>query len=84
MATQHEHPKTPDILILAPQPFYQERGTPIAVRLLAEELADTGYSVDLLTYHEGLPFVHERVALHRIPAPPGIHRIKPGFFVLGI
>jgi glycosyltransferase involved in cell wall biosynthesis len=79
MATQHESPKTPDVLILAPQPFYQERGTPIAVRLLAEELADTGYSVDLLTYHEGLPFVHERVALHRIPAPPGIHRIKPGF-----
>lgn len=79
MTTQHESPKTPDVLILAPQPFYQERGTPIAVRLLAEELADTGYSVDLLTYHEGLPFVHERVALYRIPAPPGIHGIKPGF-----
>ena len=79
MAIQHKHPRTPDVLILAPQPFYQERGTPIAVRLLTEELAKAGYEVDLLTYHEGQPFEHERVTLHRIPALPGLGGVKPGF-----
>ena len=34
-----EHHSPLQILILAPQPFFQERGTPIAVRCLAEELA---------------------------------------------
>jgi hypothetical protein len=41
------------ILLVAPQPFFQERGTPIAVRLLAETLAAEGYEVHLLVYHEG-------------------------------
>lgn len=69
------------MLILAPQPFYQERGTPITVRLLTEELAKAGYEVDLLTYHEGQPFEHERVTLHRIPALPGLGGVKPLFFL---
>ncbi len=34
------------ILLLAPHPFYQERGTPIAVRLLAETLAEDGHTID--------------------------------------
>ena len=46
------------VLVFAPQPFFQERGTPIAVRLLVEELADAGYTVDLLTFHEGEPFAY--------------------------
>lgn len=70
------------ILLLAPHPFYQERGTPIAVRLLAETLAGDGHRVDLLTYHEGEDVdIHPHVALHRSPAPPGVHGIKPGFTV---
>ncbi len=31
------------ILMLAPQPFFEERGTPIAVRLAAEALAGQGH-----------------------------------------
>ena len=41
------------ILLMAPQPFYIERGTPIAVKLLARALCSAGHTVDLLTYHEG-------------------------------
>ena len=41
------------ILVVAPQPFYEERGTPIAVRLLVETLCDFGHDVDLLVYQQG-------------------------------
>jgi len=66
------------ILLLAPQPFYQERGTPIAVRLLAEELCDAGHQVDLLCYHEGQDIEWPGLRLLRIPRIPGVHRIPPG------
>ena len=46
------------ILLVAPQPFYQERGTPIAVRLLAETLCGAGHEVDLLTLVNG-PYIGE-------------------------
>ncbi len=41
------------ILLLAPQPFYQERGTPIAIKLLLEVLSRRGDQVDVVTFHEG-------------------------------
>lgn len=41
------------VLLVAPQPFYQDRGTPIAVRHVVEGLSQLGYSVDLLTYPIG-------------------------------
>jgi hypothetical protein len=37
------------ILLLAPQPFFQARGTPIAVRTVLEFLGDRGHVVDVLT-----------------------------------
>ncbi len=70
------------ILLLAPHPFFQARGTPIAVDLLARTLAAQGHSVDLLTYHEGEDTAFEHaVLLHRIPPPPLMHNIRPGFSV---
>ncbi|MCB2187087.1 MAG: glycosyltransferase [Deltaproteobacteria bacterium] len=66
------------ILLLAPEPFFQERGTPLAVRMLLEVLGGEGHQVDLLTYHEGRNLDLPGVAIHRIPAPPGIHGIRPG------
>ena len=41
------------ILLIAPHPFYQERGTPIAVDLLIRALTERGYLIDLLTFNEG-------------------------------
>ena len=65
------------ILVLAPQPFFQERGTPIAVKLLVEELARLGFDVHLLVFHEGEDVVMDGVTLHRIPAVAGIKNIPP-------
>ncbi len=66
------------ILLLAPQPFYQERGTPIAVNLLARALSARGDEVDLLVYHEGADVSYPRMRLHRIPAPPLVRGVRPG------
>jgi hypothetical protein len=41
------------ILLLAPQHFYQVRGTPIAIDLPASTLSKQGHEIDMLTYHEG-------------------------------
>ena len=67
------------ILMLAPQPFYQERGTPIAVMLLLKSLSQRGDEVDLLTFHEGEPVTLAHVRVIRIPALPGMKNLKPGF-----
>ncbi|MFB6231274.1 MAG: glycosyltransferase family 4 protein [Salinibacter sp.] len=69
------------ILVLAPQPFYQPRGTPIAVRMLVETLAEAGHEVDLLTYHEGESVPLGDAQLHRIPSLPFIQDIDPGFSI---
>lgn len=66
-----------NILVMAPQPFYQNRGTPIAVRLLVGELARQGHSVDLLVFHEGEDVDIDGVTVHRIPKPPGVRNIPP-------
>ena len=49
------------------------------MRLLVEELADAGYTVDLLTFHEGELFAYPGVELLRTPALPGLVGLKPGF-----
>lgn len=66
------------ILLVAPQPFYQERGTPIAVRMLAETLCGQGHAVDLLTYHEGANLDIEGLTILRIPALPGVRHVPIG------
>jgi glycosyltransferase involved in cell wall biosynthesis len=66
------------ILLVAPQPFFQERGTPIAVRLLAETLCGAGHQVDLLTYHEGAEIVVPGLRILRAHRPPGVSNIPIG------
>lgn len=41
------------ILLIAPQPFYQNRGTPINVKAMAETLSNANFQVDLLVYPFG-------------------------------
>ena len=67
------------ILLLAPHPFYQERGTPIAVDLLLRVLSGRGAIVDVLTYAEGIGRTYPGVTIHRI-APRRLTRgMRPGF-----
>lgn len=68
-----------NILLLAPQPFYQERGTPIAVKLLIETLCGAGNHVDLLTYHEGEDISIPGLKIFRITRPPFVKNIPIGF-----
>ena len=67
-----------NILLLAPSPFFQLRGTPIAVRLLTKVLTAEGHKVHILTYHEGEPVDFPNLTISRIPRLPGIKDIKPG------
>jgi len=67
------------ILVVAPQPFYQERGTPIATRLLLEALQAAGHSVDVLTYHVGNDPKLPGVRVFRAPAIPFIRDVPIGF-----
>jgi glycosyltransferase involved in cell wall biosynthesis len=67
------------ILLLAPQPFFQARGTPIAVRRVLEFLTGRGHRVDVLTYHEGSDVEIPGCRIVRIPRIPGVRNIRPGF-----
>ena len=67
------------VLLLAPQPFFAERGTPIAVRQLAETLCAAGHAVDLLVYHEGEDIAFPGLRLLRIPRLPLVRGVGIGF-----
>ncbi len=69
-----------DALILAPQPFYQNRGTPIAIKLLCESLEDTNINIDLLCLLEGedIP-LPKNVKVLRTNYPKFFLNLKPGF-----
>ena len=41
------------ILLLSIQPFFEARGTPINIRLMAAFLADLAHQVDILVYYIG-------------------------------
>jgi glycosyltransferase involved in cell wall biosynthesis len=67
-----------NVLLLAPHPFYSERGTPIAARAAAETLCRAGYRVDVLTYHEGQDLEHEGLGIIRIRKPPFVANVPVG------
>jgi glycosyltransferase involved in cell wall biosynthesis len=69
------------ILVLAPQEFFVERGTPIAVRLLSEFLDTHFEEIDLLTYPGGSTISFTHVRHLRTPAIPFLGRIGPGFSI---
>jgi glycosyltransferase involved in cell wall biosynthesis len=69
------------ILVLAPHPFFQARGTPLAVRRVLEFLSSRGHEIDLLTFHEGENVDIPNCRIHRIVRPLGIRNIRPGFSV---
>jgi glycosyltransferase involved in cell wall biosynthesis len=67
------------ILLLAPHPFFQQRGTPIAEKMLLEVLAGHGHEIDVLTFQEGEDVAIPNVRIHRIPRLPGVRGVRPGF-----
>lgn len=68
-----------NILFLAPHPFYQDRGTPIADDMLLKVLSERGDKIDLVTYPEGEGKQYENVTLHRTRYLPFVKNVRPGF-----
>jgi glycosyltransferase involved in cell wall biosynthesis len=66
------------ILLLAPQPFFLDRGTPIAVRAVAESLAAAGHAVDLVTFHGGRDVAIPGVRHIRAAQPPLVRKVPVG------
>lgn len=67
------------VLFLAPQPFYQDRGTPIAINLLLQVYSERGERLDVIAYHEGRNVDYANINLMRTPNIPFIRNIRPGF-----
>jgi glycosyltransferase involved in cell wall biosynthesis len=67
------------VLFLAPQPFFQERGTPIAVKLAVEVLAARKRDdIHLLTYHEGEDIQIPHVTQRRSNCFGCVNNVGPG------
>lgn len=68
------------ILLLAPHPFYIDRGTPIDVMLVLRVLSERPDThVDVLVYAEGQDISLPNVTIHRIPSILGLSNVRPGF-----
>ncbi|MGE0455626.1 MAG: glycosyltransferase [Vicinamibacteria bacterium] len=65
------------ILFLAPQPFFEVRGTPLAVRALLRALGSLGHTVDLLSFPQGEDVAIPGVRQLRSPRLP-VGRVKAG------
>jgi glycosyltransferase involved in cell wall biosynthesis len=66
------------ILFLAPQPFFEARGTPINVRNVVTALSGLGHKVDLLVYPHGENVDIPNVAIHRVIKVPGLKKAPIG------
>jgi len=68
-----------NVLVLAPHPFFQNRGTPIAVKLLLTALSENGHRVDVLTFPEGQDVSLRNVTIIRLRKTFGIDGVPIGF-----
>ncbi len=66
------------ILMIAPQPFFQPRGTPFSVRMRIKALSDLGHQVDLVTYPLGEDVEIPGLRIFRLPRWPGLRQIPIG------
>ncbi len=69
-----------DVLVLAPHPFFINRGTPIDVFLVVRVLSEKGnIDVDMVVYPEGEEIDLPAVTVHRLPFCGWIKNVRPGF-----
>jgi len=67
------------VLLIAPQPFYSERGTPMNVLQICRALTAGGYRVDLATYPVGAEVDLPGLAIYRALRVPWIRDVPIGF-----
>jgi glycosyltransferase involved in cell wall biosynthesis len=66
------------ILMIAPEPFLEPRGTPFSVYHRIKALVTLGYEVDLVTYPMGKQVRFSGLRVYRAPALPFIQTVKVG------
>jgi len=64
--------------MIAPQPFFQPRGTPFSVRMRIKALSDLGHQIDLVTYPLGEDVAIPGLRIFRIWRWPGLGHIPIG------
>jgi glycosyltransferase involved in cell wall biosynthesis len=67
------------IVVVVPQPFYSDRGSPIAVREVVQAYLQLGHRVDVVTFPLGEDFKAEGLRIHRARNPAGVRSIPVGF-----
>lgn len=66
------------ILMLVPQPFFQIRGTPLAILQILRALSGRGHGIDMLTYHVGDDVDIPDVRIRRTVRVPFIRNVRIG------
>ncbi len=67
------------VLLIAPEPFYEPRGTPMNVLHLCQVLTGAGYRIDLATYPVGEEVEMDGLEVHRCLPVPGLRSVPIGF-----
>ena len=70
--------RTPRILMLAPEPFFEPRGTPFSEYHRIKVLGELGYKVDLVTYPFGRDIQMSHLRIMRSVRPPFITGVRIG------
>src|SRR5437868_13828703 len=66
------------ILMIAPEPFFEPRGTPFSEYHRIRALLDLGHTVDLVTYPFGNDVTLPGLTIIRAARPPFVTRVKIG------
>jgi glycosyltransferase involved in cell wall biosynthesis len=66
------------ILMIAPEPFFEPRGTPFSEYHRIRALLELGHTVDLVTYPFGKDVSMPGLRLFRCLRPPGVHDVRIG------
>jgi hypothetical protein len=66
------------ILMIAPEPFLEPRGTPFSVYHRAKALVTLDYEVDLVTYPMGKQVELPGLRVYRAPRLPFMCKVKIG------
>jgi len=69
------------ILMIAPQPFYEDRGTPIVLRRVLQASSQCGHQVDLITFPGGETVSIDGLRIFRVGTFLGIRNIPIGLSV---
>ena len=78
MSTPVKRTPAKRILLLAPQPFFTARGTPLNVREILTTLSGNGYQVDCLVYPFGQDLQIQNVSILRSPNMPFVRSVPIG------